>query len=253
MTELREVAMAVVDGMGTITLDRPDRLNAYTPDMGDELVACFRALAADPAVGVIVLTGAGRAFCAGADRDFLKGARGRNGMRLGEEYFIDGFAAELLAIEKPVIAAINGPAMGIGATMLLPLDIRIASTEARFGFPFARIGLMPGMGSTCLLARTVGAARAREIFLTGATLDAEAALAAGLVSQVLPPERLIDGAIAIARAVLECDPQAIAACKQALDHDVSGELANAIEREQRAARALAHSRGAESQSPETGA
>ncbi|MBC2778966.1 enoyl-CoA hydratase/isomerase family protein [Parasphingopyxis marina] len=244
MSGEREIRIERDGNVGVITLDRPDRLNAYTPDMGDELVDAFRALAGDAAIGAILLTGSGRAFCAGADRAFLDGERGRNGKRIGEEHFISDFAPELFAIPKPVIAAVNGPAVGIGATMLLPLDIRIAGKSALFGFPFARLGLMPGMGSTCLLSAIVGLSRAKEIFLTGATLDSAAALEAGLVSRVVADADLPAAANELARAVAGNDAAAMAEVKRAMAHSMAEELGRAIENEQREARALAQRRAA---------
>lgn len=251
MVEVVEISTAIGDGVGTITLNRPDRLNAYTPDMGDELVHALRAMIADPAVGAIVLTGAGRAFCAGADRIFLDGSRGRNGLRIGEEFFITGFAAELFAAEKPLIAAVNGAAVGIGATMLLPFDIRIAAPAASFGFPFPRLGLMPGMGSTCLLPHVVGQARARQILLTGATLDAETALNAGLVSEICDDP--LARADALARAMADADRTAIAAMKRTLGRDIAPTLALAIEAERRETAALAQRRKSGALPPKSGA
>ena len=112
MTGKRQVQVDRIGKTGIIRLDRPDVLNAYTPDMGDELVDAFRTLASDSEVCAIVLTGKGRAFCVGADRNFLNGEKGQNGLRLGEEDFIGGFATELLTIAKPTIAAVNGKAVG---------------------------------------------------------------------------------------------------------------------------------------------
>ena len=246
-----EILAAASHGVGTITLNRPGRLNAYTPDMGDELVDALRAMIADPAIAAIVVTGAGRAFCAGADRAFLDGSRGRNGLRIGEEFFITGFAAELFAAEKPLIAAVNGAAVGIGATMLLPFDIRIAAPAASFGFPFPRLGLMPGMGSTCFLPHVVGEARARQILLTGATLDAAAALNAGLVTEVCDDP--LARAETLARAMADADRNALAAMKRALGRDIAPTLTLAIEAERRESAALAQRRKSGALPPKSGA
>lgn len=248
MTGEREVQIERDGRVGVITLDRPDRLNAYTPDMGDELVDAFRMFAADPNIGAILLTGNGEAFCAGADRAFLGGQRGRNGMRIGEEHFIDGFVSELFAIDTPIIAAVNGPAVGIGATMLLALDIRIASVSSSFGFPFAKLGLMPGMGSTVLLPASVGLSRARDILLSGATLTSSQALETGLVSRVYEDSELHDAARELARMVASNDGPAMAASKRALAGQLTLALKNAIKGEQRDAQKLRHSRLAQSSS-----
>jgi enoyl-CoA hydratase/carnithine racemase len=249
MTGEREVRIERNGRVGLITLDRPDKLNAYTPDMGDELVDGFRTFAADPDIGAILMTGSGRAFCAGADRAYLNGKRGRNGLRIGEEHFIDGFVNELFAIETPVIAAVNGPAVGIGATMLLALDIRIASESASFGFPFAKLGLMPGMGSTCLLPAIIGLSRAKDVLLQGATLTSAQAREAGLVSQVFDDAALPDAALELAGAVAANNVSAMAASKRALGGSLAAALENAIKGEQREARNLAHKRAGETSSP----
>lgn len=242
MTGEREVRTERDGKVGIVTLDRPAKLNAYTPDMGDELVDAFRSFAADPEIGAILLTANGRAFCAGADRNFLQGERGRNGLRIGEEHFIDGFVCELFAIEKPIIAAVNGPAVGIGATMLLALDMRIGSESAVLGFPFAKLGLMPGMGSTVLLPAIVGLSRAKDILLRGATLTSAEALEAGLLSRVSRDEELAATARELARMVADNDGPAMAASKRALAGKLGAALTNAIKDEQREARELAHRR-----------
>ncbi len=234
--------------VGVITLNRPNKLNAYTPDMGDELVDAFRTFAAEPDVDAILLTGNGRAFCVGADRAFLSGERGRNGLLIGEEHFIDGFVSELFAIDTPIIAAVNGPAVGIGATMLLALDMRIASVSANFGFPFAKLGLMPGMGSTALLPAIVGLSRAKDILLSGATLTSVQALEAGLVSRIYDDAELQDAALELAYMVANNDGPAMVASKRVLSGQLAPALEKAIKGEQREARKLAHSRAAQTSS-----
>lgn len=216
MSECLDITVARHGPVALITLNRPARLNAYTPDMGDALVAAFRDSAADDDVGAIVVTGAGRAFCAGADRDLLTGARARNGLRIGEEFFIRGFAPELHAFAKPTLVAINGPAVGIGATMTLPFDIRLAAESAVLDFPFPRLGLMPGMGSSALLPRLVGEGRARQMMLAGGPVDARAAHACGLVAEVLPDAALLARALDLATRMAGFDRAAYHACKTAL-------------------------------------
>ncbi len=228
--------------VGIVTLNRPSRLNAYTPDMGDALVDAFRALSADTAVGAIVITGSGRAFCAGADRDYLNGQPSRTGKQIGEEHFIAGFAEELFSLQKPTIAAVNGPAIGIGATMLLSFDFRIAGMRAQFGFPFAGLGLMPGMGSTYLLPAIVGPAQAKQILLLGKTIDAHSAFDIGLVGEVVDDSALLDHALALGARLAENDGAALGGCKRALNHRSIAALRDAVQREREETRRLAETR-----------
>ena len=199
MAPFEHVRYAVVDGVATLTLHRPDRLNAVNTAMLGEIVAVLDAADRDDAVRALIVTGAGRAFCAGADL----GAGGRtfDGVARGTERSPDGHedgggvvTLRLYDMGKPVIAAINGPAVGFGATFTLPMDIRIASADARIGFVFARRGVVPEACSTWFLPRLVGMARAAEWVYTGRVFDAEEARAAGLVSRVVAPEVLLDTA-----------------------------------------------------------
>ena len=227
----REIRASTEDGVATITLARPARLNAYTPDMGEELVAALRAALRADDVSAIILTGEGRGFCAGADRDFVDGRQGRLGFRLGEEYFLQGFAEELARAEKPLIAAINGAAIGIGVTMTLPFDVRIASHDAYFGFPFVKLGVVPGMGSTHLLPRLVGHGAARWLMLGSVTLKAEEALRFSLVNEVVEPDALPKRALALARSFLGGNGEIVASCKRMLNAVEQDALAMAISRE----------------------
>ena len=155
------------DAIATLTLNRPEKLNAYTPQMGEDLVHAFRAVQGDAEVRCVVLTGEGRGFCAGVDLAALKamqsGKAAGPGPQLGEEEFVKGFALELFEYPKPVIAAINGAAIGVGVTMALPCDVRIASSTAKLGLTFAKLGILPGLGSTHLLPWIVGLAKAQEL------------------------------------------------------------------------------------------
>jgi enoyl-CoA hydratase/carnithine racemase len=182
--------------VAVITLNRPERLNAYTVQMGVELFGALHALDLDDAVRAIVVTGAGRAFCAGADL-------ASGGSTFAGEHTWQA-AAELEAevlpwnMRTPVICAINGAAVGIGATLPLQWDIRIASDKARIGFVFTRRGIIPEANSTWLLPRLIGTAKALDLLISGRIIDAPEALAYGLVSRVVPHERLLDEARAIA-------------------------------------------------------
>ena len=190
----------------TITLNRPERLNAFTTQMRDELIAAFDAADGDDEVRVVIVTGAGRGFCAGAD--LSKGAETFDYARRGEDDKArrDGGGLVTLRIfesKKPVIAAVNGPAVGIGATMQLPMDIRLASTEARFGFVFARRGVVPEAASSWFLPRLVGISRAMEWAATGRVFPASEALEGGLVREVLSPEDLLPRARELAREIAD--------------------------------------------------
>jgi len=194
----REIRYEVDGSTATITLYRPDRLNAFTGTMARELVAAFDQADADDSVRVVLLTGAGRGFCAGADL----AAGGATFARRGEPGpgpTIDGVPRDrggivslrIAASRKPVIVAVNGPAVGIGATMTLPADIRIAADTARFGFVFARRGLVPEAASSWFLPRVVGISQAMEWVATGRVFDAAEALAGRLVSRVVPASELM--------------------------------------------------------------
>jgi enoyl-CoA hydratase/carnithine racemase len=191
-----QIRYEVDDSVCTITLDRAARLNAVTSVMIRELVEAFERADADDAVRVVIVTGAGRAFCAGADLSGGAGTFDRRD-RSGDGDHRDGGGLVTLRIydmKKPVIAAINGPAVGFGITMTLPMDVRLASSSARIGFVFARRGVVPEACSTWFLPRLVGISRAAEWVFTGRVFSADEALAGGLVSRVVPPERLLPAA-----------------------------------------------------------
>jgi enoyl-CoA hydratase/carnithine racemase len=204
-TELR-------DRILTITLDRPDRLNAFTVPMQRELVDAIDRVDADPEVRAVVITGRGRGFCAGADLesggdtfDIAAGspATGSNGP--GRVHRDEGglLTLRLYSCTKPLIAAINGPAVGVGVTMTLPMDIRLASETARFGFVFARRGIVPEACSSWFLPRVVGINTALEWTMTGRVFDAAEALERGLVRSVHAPDDLLPAAYEIAREIAE--------------------------------------------------
>jgi 2-(1,2-epoxy-1,2-dihydrophenyl)acetyl-CoA isomerase len=200
-----------------LTLNRPDRLNAYTPEMGEDLVRSFRETANDPTVAAVILTADGRAFCAGADRACLAGERGASGLLLGEELFIQGFAAELRAHPKLTIAAFNGTAVGIGVTMSLCLDLRLAADSAIFKTNFAELSLMPGFGSTALLPQLLGLSRAKKLLLCEGLMDAQAALQAGLIDEVCEASQLLARAIELSMASARLPRDAVTGIKRALN------------------------------------
>lgn len=200
-----EIRLAVADGVATITLDRPEKLNAFTATMMAELLDAFDRTDADDAVRAVVVTGAGRAFCAGADLSAGGGTFDYRSEASAEAHRDGGglVALRIFESKKPVIAAINGAAVGVGATMTLPMDIRIAATSARFGFVFARRGIVPEAASSWFLPRVVGIAQAAEWCFTGRLFPAEEALAARLVSRVVEPEALLPTAYGLAREIAE--------------------------------------------------
>jgi enoyl-CoA hydratase/carnithine racemase len=209
------IRVEVNDKVATITLSRPARLNAYTGRMGIELFGAIHDLDRSGEVRAIVVTGEGRAFCAGADLE----AGGST--FAGEPAYLEASAAEARIrpwnLSTPIIGAINGPAVGIGATMPLWWDIRIASEKAKLGFVFTRRGLCPEANCTWLLPRMIGFARAMEILVTGRMLSAEEALAYGLVSRVVPHDELLPAALGIAQEIAKSTaPVAVAATRRLL-------------------------------------
>ncbi len=192
-------------GIFTITLNRPDRLNALTGTMLTELLDVLDEVDRNDEIRVVIVTGAGRGFCAGADLGEGSGTFDHSGQEAASEHRDGGGLASLRIFEsrKPIIAAINGAAVGVGATMTLPMDIRIASEKAKFGFVFARRGIVPEACSGWFLPRVVGISRAMEWVATGRVFPAEEALAGGLVSRVVPPDELIPTARALAAEIAE--------------------------------------------------
>jgi enoyl-CoA hydratase/carnithine racemase len=209
--DYEQITCEIADGVMLLTLNRPEKLNAYTGRMGSEIEHAFRSADADDAVRVVVLTGAGRAFCAGADisggaASFdTKGEHGAGlfSNRTQGRSSGSGFVQAIFACRKPSIAAINGPAVGVGITMTLPCDIRIASREARIGFVFARRGMVPEAGSAWFLPKLVGLPQALRWSLSGRVFDAAEAQAGGLVSEVVEPASLLARAREIAHEIAD--------------------------------------------------
>jgi enoyl-CoA hydratase/carnithine racemase len=240
MADRQETILEIADGIATLTLNRPDKLNAFTGRMMHEIISAFDETDARDDVKVVIVTGAGRAFCAGADlsagaKTFDYDAREDDtSSRAGQDSPVradgtvdyshegvrDGGGRVTLRIFeslKPVIGAINGPGVGIGITMQLPMDIRIASDAAKFGFVFARRGIVPEACSSWFLPRLVGISRAMEWCATGRVFGAQEALEGGLVRQVVPPEQLMPTAIALAREIADnTAPVSVALTRQML-------------------------------------
>jgi enoyl-CoA hydratase/carnithine racemase len=216
---------AVEDGVATVTMNRPDKLNAFNTRMMRDLIAVFDETDGDDAVRAVIVTGAGRAFCSGADlsggaQTFDYETQGGEALAARTDNGLQRDGGGLLTLRifdslKPVIAAVNGPAVGIGATMQLAMDIRLASTEARYGFVFARRGLNPEAASSWFLPRLVGVQAALEWCYTGRLFPAQEAFDRGLVRSLHAPEDLLPAARALAREIADnTAPVSIALTRQ---------------------------------------
>jgi enoyl-CoA hydratase/carnithine racemase len=218
--DFQTIRYEVADGILTITLNRPEQLNAFTTQMATELIDAFHSASEDDAVRAVIVTGAGRAFCAGMDLSVAGNVFGLNeGLRPGlaevQERLDDPDVIKgvrdtggrvtlaIFGCTKPVIAAINGAAVGVGATMTLAMDIRLASEKARIGFVFGKIGIVPEACSSWFLPRIVGISQALEWTYTGDIFDANEAHRGGLVKAIYPPDQLLEQATALARRMVE--------------------------------------------------
>lgn len=220
------VQVAVEDGIATVTLNRPERLNAFAGTMRDQLHDALHALAERSDVRVVVLTGAGRGFSAGADLEVTAELRGR-----GDD---DAFAAlvdagmrvvrRLRQLPQPVVAAVNGPAVGAGASLALACDFRIASDRASIGVTFNRIGLHPDWGASYFLPRLVGPGRASELVLTGRMVEAEEAARIGLFERVVPADRFGEEVRALAAELAAKPPLAVRLAKETLSRSLTSDL-----------------------------
>jgi enoyl-CoA hydratase/carnithine racemase len=211
MTHYTQITVAKADGIATITLNRPDKMNAYTRTMGQEIMAAMDDIDADDSLRAVIFTGSGeRAFCAGADLTPEGGGHVFSDPTevadLSDPKVRDGgglLTLRLFESKKPLISACNGVAVGVGATMQLAMDIRLASTTARYGFVFARRGIVPEAASSWFLPRIVGIQQALEWCYTGRIFDAEEAREGGLVRSVHSPEDLLHAANALAREIAD--------------------------------------------------
>lgn len=204
----------------TITLNRPDKMNASNDRMSEELLDCFKSIDNDQDVRTVIITGAGKAFCAGADlrERFLPRIEQRKQgfLKDATREFAELGSLALSLIRKVTIAAVNGLATGVGCSLALGCDIRIASSMAKFAFPFVRVGILPEFGSTYYLPRLVGIGKACELAFTGETVDAEEAKEIGLVNKVVPAEKLMEETYAMARKIGRMAPLALEMSKRAL-------------------------------------
>jgi 2-(1,2-epoxy-1,2-dihydrophenyl)acetyl-CoA isomerase len=210
-----------------VTLNRPEVLNAFRMSMIAELALALQEADDDDDVGCVVLTGAGRGFCSGADvPSFFDNLREITEERVGNRPIL-GLPHLMFDLKKPLIAAINGLAVGMGCTIILPCDIRIASDRAHLGYVFSRVGLVPEFGSSFLLPRIVGLGKALELCLTGRIIDAQEALAMGLVSKVVPHEGLMDETMAMATALANGPTRTLSLVKKVLHQGLVMDLEQA--------------------------
>ncbi|GAB4480161.1 MAG: 2-(1,2-epoxy-1,2-dihydrophenyl)acetyl-CoA isomerase PaaG [Anaerolineae bacterium] len=235
------------DGILTITMNRPDRLNALTVTMLHELDDAFKRAEEDPAIRAVVLTGAGRGFCPGADLSAVQeyGPDFDFGTALREHY--NPLILRMVNLPKPIIAAVNGAAAGAGMSLALACDLRIAAESASFLQAFVKIALVPDSGSTWLLSRLVGAGRALELALSGRRLSAQEACEWGMVNRVVPDEEFAAAVAEIARQYAGAPTAAIGYIKQAMHRGLTSTLAEALELEadlqSRASRLVDHQEG----------
>jgi 2-(1,2-epoxy-1,2-dihydrophenyl)acetyl-CoA isomerase len=225
-----ELRLEASDGVVTLTLDRPDALNALTVPLKEALLEAFRSIATDRAVRAVVLTGAGRAFCAGQD---LRERTEPEALPLADEIRAryNPLIRAMRALDKPIVGAINGVAAGAGASLAFACDNRLASAGASFLLAIGRVGLIPDSGATWLLPRLVGGAKAAELALTSDPLDAEAAARVGLVARVVAADDLLQEAQALAARLAAGAPIALALTKAALDRAWSATLDEQLETE----------------------
>jgi enoyl-CoA hydratase len=230
------------DAVATVTLNRPQAMNALSRELRQALTLGFRELAADPAARVVILTGAGRAFCAGLD---LKELGSRDGQAAGDPSVGALGDADMLAAVRdfpgPVIGAVGGFAITGGFELALACDLLVASTQARFADTHARVGILPGWGLSQKLPRLIGIGRAKELSFTGNYIGAEQALAWGLVNRVVPPDELLPTCRQLAADMLSCDPASLRGYKQLIDSGFATTYGEGLRLEARVSRDHARS------------
>jgi enoyl-CoA hydratase/carnithine racemase len=219
------------DGVLTLRMNRPERLNALNPELGQALAAGVERAAGDPAIRAVILTGAGRAFCSGGDLALIKEKRDAGRGAELEPLLVAGsrLIVALRTTEKPIIAAVNGPAAGAGMNVALACDLRIASEQATFGQNFVKVGLFPDYGGTYLLPRLAGTSRAAWMFYTGEMISAQEALRIGVVDRVVPQAAVMEEAEALAAQLAAGPPLAVRAIKRVLFGAERAALERALE------------------------
>lgn len=244
LSDLKNVIWRIDGAVGVVTLNRPDRLNAIDTATIGELDRVVSAAAADPAVRALLLTGAGRGFCAGADvKEWSASSSGEDRPASASEDWptlMHRVMARLYWLPKPVVAAVNGVAVGAGCDLSLVCDFRIASSSARFGEVYIRLGFSPDAGGSFLLPRIIGETRAAEMIYTGRIIDAVEAERIGLVSQVVEPDRLLDVAMEFARQLAAGPTVAIGLAKQNIRRNSNATFEEALRNELRAGNICSH-------------
>jgi enoyl-CoA hydratase len=223
---MHEIKTTLSDGILTITLNRPEKLNALNDDLLQAFSETLQHAAHDDTIKALLITGEGKAFCAGADIRRLAECNAERGYQFacaGQAIF-----RQLETLGKPSLAAINGYAFGGGCELAMAATLRIAATAAQFGQPEVKLGVIPGYGGTQRLARLVGKGRALDLCLTGRFIDADTACAWGLVSEVVPPELLFTRATEILRQILSMAPCAVTSIMEVIDHGVDLSLTEAL-------------------------
>ncbi len=215
--------------IGIITLNKPENLNALSPELHVELIDIMNRLPLEKDLLVVIITGAGKAFSAGGDLDgFLSRSISHQERSGAADLFNNDMARKFLNVEIPLIAAINGAAVGGGFTLSLTCDLRIASEEARFGAVFARVGLSPEYGSSFLLSRIVGLTKASELILTAKMFDAKEALDIGLVNEVVQADKLMERAKELAQQIASLPPLSVRMAKRTIRHGLESTLSQAL-------------------------
>jgi enoyl-CoA hydratase/carnithine racemase len=227
------IQTSTADAVATITLNRPDKLNAFTGTMREELLDALRACEGDDGVRVVVITGAGRAFCAGGDVEYMASLQQTNDVESFRKLLDAGrdIVLQIASMPKPVVASVNGVAAGAGCNLALACDYRLASDAAKLSESFVKIGLHPDWGGTWLLPRLVGRSHAFELMATGRLVEAQEALAIGMVDRVVPAAELAAETEKLARTLAASSPLAVAGIKRALDAAERNDLRAQLELE----------------------
>ena len=232
MNNYEQIEFKIEGSLAKIYLNRPSKLNAYTPDMGDEIINAFRIANSDHNIKAISFLGKGDSFCSGADRDYLTGNQlSKSGLKIGEDEFIKSFVLEISQSNKILIAGLHGSCVGIGITMVLPFDIRIAEPNAKISFPFLKLGILPGLASTYFLPSLVGISKAKEIILTNANLSAQEAKEIGLINEVVNKDNLDDAITEIALSFDAIDLNTLISAKKVFNPNLEEKVQDAINNE----------------------
>jgi enoyl-CoA hydratase/carnithine racemase len=219
----KAITFDIADRIATVTLNRPDSLNAINVEMREDFTRLIGELQTGDQIGVIIITGAGRAFSAGGDIEYFEKEWNTAKFR-AESHRLMQFFDELEQIEKPVLAAINGPCTGAGLQVTLSCDLRIASDQSKFGFRENNIGLIPGAGGCSRLVKLIGYGKAKELIFTGEMISAEEAERTGLVNRVVPHDELMNHTRALAEHLLTRAPEALGLAKRVLWHSVNSDF-----------------------------